>query len=126
MNLAVLVNNAGVLYYKRFKEQTAEQLREGTIVNTYPYVLLTRALLPSLRKNSLIVNLASSASFQPLPLLSIYAASKVFDRFFSEALRIEQSQFEVLTVCPMYVQTAMTNNLSPSWTSGVTTCQQYV
>ena len=33
---------------------------------------------------------------------------------------------EVLTVCPMYVQTSMVNNTEASWLSGVTSCPQYV
>jgi uncharacterized protein len=104
------------------------------MVNTYPYVLMTRALLPLLRKrkgsNTLIVNVSSSASFQPLPFQNVYACTKVFDRFFSVALQTELTQaahnIEVLTICPFHVQTGMTLNMEPSWTSGVTSCRQYV
>jgi len=42
----MLINNAGVIHNGYFKDQTAEQVREQVIVNTYPYVLLTRALMP--------------------------------------------------------------------------------
>ena len=128
--MTILVNNAGILYTGYFNDVIADQVREGTIVNTFPYVLLTRALLPNLKQKSksLIVNLASSASFQAIPSLQVYAATKVFDRFFSEALRSElkNTGIEVLTVCPMYVQTSMVNNTEASWRSGVTTCSQYV
>lgn len=100
-------------------------------MNTYPYVLLTRALLPQLKRRkelTSIVNLASSASFIPGPYSAIYHCTKVFDRFFSEALAIElkSTQIEVMTVCPMYVQTNMIKNMSPSWVTGVTSSDQYV
>ena len=93
---------------------------------------MTRALLPLLRKRenlkSCIVNLSSSSSFQPSPLLTVYAATKVFDRFFSEAISSELSKtdIEVMTVCPMFVQTNMTLNVKPNWSTGVTSCDQYV
>ncbi len=66
IEVSMLINNAGVLYNGYFKDQTAEQVREQVIVNTYPYVLLTRALLPQMvssHKKACIVNLSSSASF---------------------------------------------------------------
>ena len=134
MDLAIVVNNAGIAYDKKLSVQKPEHVRELAIVNTYPYVLMTSALLPLLKQRgnfkSCIVNLSSSASFQPAPLLGLYAATKVFDRFFSEALWQELSQsgspIEVMTVCPMFVQTNMTSNVQPNWSTGVTSCEQYV
>jgi len=45
---------------------------------------------------------ASTASFQPIPYLNTYAASKVFDRFFAQALAAEVARFgvKVTTLCP--------------------------
>ena len=66
LDVVMLINNAGVLYNGYFKDQTAKQIREQVIVNTYPYLLLTSALLPKLIKSgkkACIMNLASSASF---------------------------------------------------------------
>jgi uncharacterized protein len=86
----------------------------------------------SSKKRACIVNLASSASFMPLPYSAIYGCTKVFDRFFSESLRIELDQsnksqhIEVMTVCPMFVQSNMTHNVAPSWSLGVTSSEQYV
>lgn len=81
------------------------------VVNTYPYILLTSSLLPILKKrkneHAIIVNIASSAGIYPEPYAAIYACTKVFDKYFSEALRMEQNQkgetLEVLTVCPMII-----------------------
>lgn len=101
------------------------------ITNTYPYVLLTKVLLSSLKNRkgqSIIVNLSSSASFLPTPLMAVYSCTKVFDRYLSESLRVElkDSNVEVLTVCPMFVQTNMTLNTEPGWGTGITSCSQYV
>jgi short-subunit dehydrogenase len=126
-DISVLVNNVGVASVGYFKDITHESIRDMAIVNTYPYVLLTCALLPTLMKapKSLIVNLASSASFQPGPYQGIYSCTKVFDRFYSEALQSElQSKgVEVLTVCPMYVETNMTQNMKDK--SSTITCEDY-
>ena len=96
------------------------------MVNTYPYVLLTKALLPIMSKShkSMIVNMSSSASFFPEPFAAVYSATKVFNRYFSESMRHEKMKnVEILTVCPMFVQTNMTNNIAPSWTTGVTSSE---
>jgi short-subunit dehydrogenase len=88
--------------------------------------------MPQLKKRksrTSIVNLASSASFLPGPYSQIYHCTKVFDRFFSQALRSEllgTSNIDVMTVCPMYVQTNMIRNMKPSWLTGVTSADQYV
>lgn len=110
LDVAILINNAGVLYNGYFRELSIECQKEEAVINTYPYVLMTRALLPILKKRkdnrSVIVNMASSASFFPEPYVAIYSATKCFDKFFSEALRYELSQssnIEVLTVNPMFV-----------------------
>ncbi|TNV76713.1 hypothetical protein FGO68_gene2625 [Halteria grandinella] len=126
--VSILVNNAGVATVGYLKDQSAESIRDMALVNTFPYILLTCALLPELEKNkSLIVNLASSASWQPGPYQAIYACTKAFDRFFSDALysELKSKQVEVLTVCPMYVQTNMTG-MEPSWKTGATSCPAFV
>ena len=45
-DIVILVNNAGMMYNGYVTQQTCEQMREQALVNTYPYVILTRALLP--------------------------------------------------------------------------------
>jgi len=67
IDITILINNAGVGFSGYFKETTHHQIRELALVNTYPYVLLTKALLGNLIKNknskTCIINLSSSASF---------------------------------------------------------------
>ena len=46
LDISILVNNAGVLHNGYFRDLTVKQVTEQVIVNTYPYILLTKALLP--------------------------------------------------------------------------------
>lgn len=128
LDLAIVVNNAGVLYNGYYKNTSADNHREVTIINTYPYILLTRALLPQLKARktakTTIVNMASLAGFGAQPYAMTYSATKAFDLSFSEALRKEiagEKYLEVLTVCPMIVKTSMTKNATLDWTSGAVT-----
>lgn len=50
LDIAIVVNNAGVICNGWFFNKTPTERREEVVVNTYPFVLLTRALLPILRK----------------------------------------------------------------------------
>lgn len=133
LDVAIVINNAGVLYNGLFKDIQADKQRELALINSYPYILLTRALLPQLKSRgqvTTIVNMASSAGNQPQPYAAIYSCTKAFDLFFSEALSHEQlssgGNLEVLTVSPMIVQTSMTNNVAVSWSTGATSCEQYI
>ena len=104
---------------------------DTAIVNTYAYVLLTRILLQKLKQRktrSAVVTVASSISFCPSPFSRIYACTKVFDRFWANALTIELAgtNIDTLSVCPMYVSTQMTKNMDVSTSSGVIDAQTYV
>lgn len=132
LDLALVVNNAGILYNGYHRTISADNHRETAILNSYPYVLLTSALLPQLKERKVgktaVVNMASSAGFGAQPYAQTYAATKAFDLFFSEAIRMELlgSNVEVLTVCPMIVKTGMTKNSKLDWTSGAVTSQHYI
>ena len=77
------------------------------LVNTYPYVLLTRTLLPQMKDDRvLLLSVASLISFIPSCFDAVYAASKAFEVAFLEALRRETSpNIDFLTMCPQYVST---------------------
>jgi short-subunit dehydrogenase len=45
LDICIIVNNAGVINYGYFRDYSLSLLREGVLVNTYPYVLLTKVLL---------------------------------------------------------------------------------
>lgn len=105
-DLAVLVNNAGYGLWGRFEQlPLAEQLGMLQLNMTLP-VALTHALLPALRQprqgrdqKSYILNVASTAAYQAVPSLTLYAASKAFLLSFSRGLRYELKETNVSVTC---------------------------
>lgn len=100
----ILINNAGLGQFGAFHASPMEQELSQVRVNCLAVVHLTRLFLPRMveRKRGWVLVMASTASFQPVPYLSTYAATKVFDRFFAQALAAEVAQFgiKVTTLCP--------------------------
>jgi short-subunit dehydrogenase len=100
----LLVNNAGFGDYGTFSERDLARQLEMIQLNTMVLVELTHLFLrPMLtRTTGAIINVASIAGFQPLPYLSVYAATKAFVLSFSEALWAENKDkgVEILALCP--------------------------
>ncbi|MBI1290962.1 SDR family NAD(P)-dependent oxidoreductase [bacterium] len=104
LNPSWLVNNAGFGLVGPFESMPPERIHEMMMLNMVTLVELTRELLPAMRlnKHSRIINVASTAAFQPVPYFNLYAATKVFVLHFSEALQEElrESPVRVLALCP--------------------------
>jgi short-subunit dehydrogenase len=100
----ILVNNAGLGQYGAFHLNQPEQEFSMVRVNCEAVVRLSRLFVPRMveRRCGWVLFLASTASFQPLPYLATYAATKVFDRFFALALAEEVAQYgiNVTALCP--------------------------
>ena len=99
--LAVLVNNAGYGLWGRFEQlPLAEQLNMLQLNLNLP-VQLTHALLPQLRQagRGYILNVASTAAYQAVPSLTLYAASKAFLLSFSRGLRYELKGSGISVTC---------------------------
>ena len=100
----ILVNNAGLGQYGAFHSSDLEQELSQVRVNCEAVVRLTRLFLPRMveRRRGWVMVVASTASFQPVPYLSTYAATKVFDRFFAQGLAAEVARFgvKVTALCP--------------------------
>lgn len=88
---AVLVNNAGVGYAGSFEKQDPSRLASMVTLNCTAPVVLTRHVLPRMlaRRRGAIIVVASVAGRQPVPLHSVYAATKAFDLLFGEGLWVE-------------------------------------
>jgi len=99
-----LVNNAGYGLSGPFEKYSPEQYANMMTLNMSTLVSLTRLFLPELRNQSrsYILNIASSAAYQAVPGLSIYAATKAFVLMFSRGLRQElhKTSVSVTCVCP--------------------------
>jgi short-subunit dehydrogenase len=99
-----LVNNAGVGSTGRFVDADAAGEAAMAELNVTAVVRLTRALLPGMlaRGQGRILNIGSTAGFQPGPYMATYYASKAFVNSFSEALAYELrgSGVTVTLACP--------------------------
>lgn len=99
----LLVNNSGFGGYGHFPQPSEDQAVAMIEVNVGAVVRLTAALLPTLRaRTGAIVNVASTAAFQPTPYLATYGATKAFVLHWSLALHEELRGAGVtaLAVCP--------------------------
>jgi len=99
----LLVNNAGTGTSGPFASSPLEAELLVVRLNVEAVVRLTRLFIEAMaaRDRAAIVNVASTAAFQPQPYFAVYAASKAFMLRFGEALWAEQrrSGVQVLTVC---------------------------
>lgn len=99
-----LVNNAGVGDFGFFNK--SEWIKQEQMINLNITALsyLTHLFLPGMvqRKTGKVLNVASTAAFQPGPLMSIYFATKAFVLFFSEAIanELKGTGVTVTALCP--------------------------
>jgi short-subunit dehydrogenase len=104
LEVEILINNAGLGQYGEFPSTDLEQELSQVRVNCEAVVHLTRLFVPAMveRRRGWVMVLASTASFQPVPFLSTYAATKSFDRFFALGLAEEVAPYgvRVSALCP--------------------------
>ncbi len=93
----VLVNNAGVGLLNALEGVSMDMAREVFETNTLGTIAMTNAVLPQFRQrhSGVVVNVTSSVTLRPLPLLSVYTASKAAVNAFTESLALELEQFGV-------------------------------
>ena len=106
----VLINNAGVGSHGAFVEDTPENVAAQIQLNCGSLVELTARFLPTMLRNrrGLVINVASTSAFQPVPTMAVYGATKAFVLSFTEALWWEtrHTGVRVLTLCPGPTETA--------------------
>lgn len=93
----VLVNNAGIGVLNALEGISMDIAREIFETNTLGTIAMTQAVLPQFRqrKAGVIVNVTSSVTLRPLPLLSVYTASKAAVNAFTESLALELQPFNI-------------------------------
>ncbi len=100
----VLINNAGLGVYGPFSETPGAREIETIQVNVMALTDLTKRFLGGMlqRRTGSILNVASTAAFQPGPLMAVYYATKAYVLSFSEALanELEGSGVTVTALCP--------------------------
>ena len=100
----VLINNAGFGLGGRFAELDAERQRQMIDLNVGTLTDLSRAVLPAMieRRGGGILNVASTAAFQPGPGMAVYFATKAYVLSFTEALHeeVKPKGVRVTALCP--------------------------
>ena len=97
----LLVNNAGFGLIGRFAELDPDRLRQMIDLNCGVLTELCRAVAPAMiaRKSGAILNVASTAAFQPGPKMAVYFATKAFVLSLSEALHEELKPHGIRVSC---------------------------
>src|SRR4030095_1313155 len=93
----VLVNNAGIGLFGAFEATPMATVREVFETNTFGVMAMTQAVLPQLRarRAGVVVNVTSSATRAPMPLVAVYTASKMAIEGFTASLALELAAFDV-------------------------------
>ncbi len=95
--LDVLVNNAGIGLFGAFEVTPMTTVREVFETNTFGVMAMTQAVLPQFRarRSGVIVNVTSSATLAPMPLVAVYTASKTAIEGFTASLAFELEAFDI-------------------------------
>jgi hypothetical protein len=105
----LLVNSAGLGAAGRFVDAKLDEQLRMIDVNVAAVVSMTGLYLPRMveRRHGAVINIVSTAAFQPLPYFSVYAASKAFVLHFGEAVWAESRRagVSVVSVCTGPVDT---------------------
>lgn len=93
----VLVNNAGIGALGAFEATPMATARDVFETNTFGAMAVTQAVLPQFRarRSGVVVNVTSSATLTPMPLVAVYTASKTAIEGFTESLALELEAFGV-------------------------------
>jgi uncharacterized protein len=111
ISVDILVNNAGFGAYGEFAQMPEEEILSQIDLNIRSLTELTRLFLPPMmqRRSGRIMNVASTAAFQPGPLMAVYYATKAYVLSFSEAIanevrnnnnKVRDSGVTVTCFCP--------------------------
>jgi short-subunit dehydrogenase len=100
----ILINNAGFGAYGEFAQMATEEVLGQISLNITALTELTRLFLPAMiaRRSGRVMNVASTAGFQPGPLMAVYYATKAYVISFSEAIanELQHSGVTVTCFCP--------------------------
>lgn len=98
-SIDVLVNNAGIGWLSTFEGTSTEVCQRIFNTNTFGTFEMTRAVLPKMRaqRSGVIINISSSVALKPLPLFSVYTASKAAVNAYTESLALELEPLGIRT-----------------------------
>ena len=132
----LLINNAGFGDYGNFSDRSLDKQINMIQLNITVLTELTRLFLPDMKQRDKggIINVSSIAGFQPLPYMSVYAATKAFVLNFTEALWAENkgSGINILALCPgpteseFFDRAEFPNSLAQDAPNGVVSSEEVV
>lgn len=104
-----LINNAGFTKFCSYCDIDLSESLNMIDLNVISVVALGLVCIPYMQKGSHIINIASQASFFPLPYQNIYAATKAFVRNYTRALNVElkSTGITATAVCPGWMKTGL-------------------
>jgi short-subunit dehydrogenase len=104
ISVDILINNAGFGAFGEFAQMSKEEILGQIQLNIIALTELTRLFLPTMmaRRSGRIMNVASTAGFQPGPLMAVYYATKAYVISFTEAIanEVRNSGITVTCFCP--------------------------
>lgn len=103
----LLINAAGFGLFGTFTEMDRNEQLDIISLNAGALTAVTHLCLPYMHPGSAIINLASNSSWQPVPYINVYGASKAYVMSFSRALGMElrQRNIHVMAVAPGWIKT---------------------
>lgn len=106
-NVQLLINAAGFGLFGTFTEMNMDGQLDIISLNAGALTAVTHLCLPYMGEDSAIVNLASNSSWQPVPYINVYGASKAYVMSFSRALSMElrERRIHVMAVAPGWIKT---------------------
>src|SRR6516164_5527071 len=101
ITIEILINNAGFGAFGEFAEMREEEILGQIGLNITALTELTRLFLPTMiaRRSGRVMNVASTAAFQPGPLMAVYYATKAYVLSFFEAIANEVRGSGVIVTC---------------------------
>ena len=109
VKISFLVNNAGFAKFCAYNDISLDESINMINLNVSGVVAMGLVCIPYMPKGSHMINIASQASFQPLPYQNVYSSTKAFVRNYSRALNVElrEKGIIVTAVCPGWIKTPL-------------------
>lgn len=104
--IGILINAAGFGKIGNYQSVSCEESDRMIALNCRAAVDVTQLSLPYMKKEDRIIEICSTAGFQPFQFLAVYAASKAFLYRYTRALRVElfPRGIKVTAVCPYWIK----------------------
>lgn len=105
--IQLLVNAAGFGLFGAFTSMELEKQLDSIVLNDQALTAMCYHSIPYMNQESSIINLASNSSWQPVPYINVYGASKAYVMSFSRALGVELAPhgIHVMAVAPGWIKT---------------------